>query len=105
MSKKAQIKTNLDIVQNESKKVEETLSSNSSLLFEKKNYQLMLLGLVIIFLGYGLMMGTNNNVESLTASFPKEEVYSMRRIVVAPIVIIIGFAIELYAIILAKKTN
>ncbi|CAG0907029.1 unnamed protein product, partial [Darwinula stevensoni] len=31
------------------------------------------------------MMGTNNDVESLTASFPKEDVYSMRRIVIAPI--------------------
>lgn len=105
MSKKAQVKTNLNIDKVETKKVEDTATYSSPLLFEKKNYQLMLLGLLVIFVGYGLMMGTNNDVESLTATFPKEEVYSVRRIVIAPIVIIIGFLIEIYAILSAKKAN
>ncbi|MBL7788265.1 MAG: DUF3098 domain-containing protein [Chitinophagales bacterium] len=105
MSKKAQVKTDLNLDKVETKKVEDTKSYSSPLLFGKKNYQLMLLGLIVIFVGYGLMMGTNNDVESLTATFPKEEVYSVRRIVVAPIVIIVGFLIEIYAILSAKKEN
>ena len=105
MSKKAQVKTNLNIDPIETKKVEDTTSYSSPLLFGKNNYQLMLLGLLVIFAGYGLMMGVNNDVESLTASFPKEEVYSVRRIVIAPIVIILGFLIEIYAILSAKKEN
>ena len=105
MSKKAQVKTNLNIDPIETKKVEDTTSYSSPLLFGKKNYQLMLLGLLVIFAGYGLMMGVNNDLESLTASFPKEEVYSVRRIVIAPIVIILGFLIEIYAILSAKKEN
>ena len=105
MSKKAQVKTNLNIDPIETKMVEDTTSYSSPLLFGKKNYQLMLLGLLVIFAGYGLMMGVNNDVESLTASFPKEEVYSVRRIVIAPIVIILGFLIEIYAILSAKKEN
>jgi hypothetical protein len=105
MSKKAQVKTNLTIDKLEIKKVEDKASYSSPLLFGKKNYQLMLLGLLVILAGYALMLGTNNDVESLTAKFPKEEVYSARRIIVAPIVIIIGFLIEIYAILLAKKDN
>ncbi len=105
MSKKAQIKTNLDIDKADSKYTETTQTYSTPLLFGKKNYQLMILGLVVIFLGYGLMMGANNDVESLTATFPKEDVYSTRRIVIAPIVIILGFIIELYAILSIKKTS
>lgn len=105
MSKKAQVKTNLDIDKVEIKHTESASAYSTPLLFGKKNYQLMILGLLVIFLGYGLMMGTNNDVESLTASFPKEDVYSMRRIVIAPIVIILGFIIELYAIISIKKSS
>lgn len=105
MSKKAQIKTNLNIEKSESTKVEDKMDYTKPLLFGKKNYQLMLLGLFVIFAGYMLMMGTNNNVESLTATFPKEEVYSIRRTVIAPIVIISGFLIEIYAILSSKKQS
>jgi len=105
MSKKAQVKTNLVIDKVETKRAEDTTAYSSPLLFGKKNYQLMILGLAVIFLGYALMMGTNNDVESLTASFPKDEVYSNRRIVIAPIVIILGFIIELYAILSVKKRS
>lgn len=105
MSKKAQIKTNLDIDKADSKHTETTQTYSTPLLFGKKNYHFMILGLVVIFLGYGLMMGTNNDVESLTAAFPKEDVYSTRRIVIAPIVIVLGFIIELYAILSIKKTS
>jgi hypothetical protein len=105
MSKKAQVKTNLDLENTASHSKEDTTKYGSPLLFGKKNYQLMILGLLVIFAGYGLMMGTNNDVESLTATFPKEDVYSTRRIVIAPIVIILGFIIEIYAILSSKKDS
>lgn len=105
MSKKAQVKTSLDVDKKTTTNVEETSNFNSPLLFEKKNYKLMLLGLLVIFAGYGLMMGTNNDIESLTAKFPNEDVYSARRIIIAPIVIVLGFIIEIYAILSAKKNN
>lgn len=77
--------------------------NQKTLLFTKKQYHLMALGLGVIFIGYLLMMGTNNIVEG--ANFPSEDVYSARRIILAPIIIIAGFLIELYAIISVKKTN
>jgi len=61
----------------------------------KENYYLMLLGLVIIIIGFILMSGgkyTDPNV------FAEDELYSPRRITLAPIVVIIGFAIEVYAV-------
>lgn len=104
MSKKAQVKTNLNL-ENPIQNSQEAHSNASPLLFGRKNYILMATGLATIFLGYMLMMGANNDVESLTAIFPKEEVYSARRIILAPIIIIIGFLIEIYAILSAKRDN
>ncbi|MBP8916993.1 MAG: DUF3098 domain-containing protein [Chitinophagales bacterium] len=61
----------------------------------KENYYLIILGLVVIIIGFILMSGgkwTDPNV------FPEAEVYSTRRITIAPIVVIVGFAIEIYAV-------
>ncbi len=61
----------------------------------KENYYLIIFGLVVILIGFILMSGgkwTDPNV------FPEDEVYSARRIIIAPIVVIIGFAVEIYAV-------
>jgi hypothetical protein len=79
-------------------------NSKYPLLFGKKNYQLMLIGLGVIFLGFILMLGTNNTVEGPAAVFPASDIYSAKRIIIAPIVIILGFVIELYSIFLIKKS-
>lgn len=76
-------------------------NSSSPLLFNAKNYKIMILGLIVIFIGFALMLGKNNADPS--AVFPAEDIYSFRRIVLAPIVVIAGFLIELYAILLVKK--
>lgn len=63
--------------------------------FGKSNYTWMLIGAACIIIGMFLMSGgksPNPNV------FNANEVYSFRRITLAPIVIIIGFVIEIYAI-------
>jgi hypothetical protein len=60
----------------------------------------MIGGVVVILLGFLLMSGgatTDPNV------FPKEEIYSFRRITLAPIVIMIGFGIEIFAILKRPK--
>ena len=70
-------------------------------LFGKQNYLLMALGGVIIALGMFLMAGgksPNPNV------FDYKEVYSKTRITVAPIVIIIGLAVEIFAIFRKSKS-
>lgn len=59
-----------------------------------KNYALIAIGAVIIIIGFILMAGG-------TAATPEqfnEDIFSFRRITLAPIVVIAGFAFEIYAI-------
>lgn len=69
-------------------------------LFNKENYIWMLIGAVIIILGMLLMSGGKNTDPNV---FDEKIVYSARRITVAPILIIIGFVIEIYAIFKKSK--
>ena len=60
----------------------------------KKNYLYMLVGVLIIVLGFLLMSGGGKH----TATGFDESIFSFRRITLAPIVVIAGFAFEVYAI-------
>jgi hypothetical protein len=71
-------------------------------LFDKQNLWLMLLGVGIIALGMLLMVGGRSADPN---TFNYDEVYSTRRITIAPILIIIGLGIEIYAIFKKPKTN
>ncbi|MEN8138418.1 MAG: DUF3098 domain-containing protein [Bacteroidota bacterium] len=69
-------------------------------LFSKKNYLLMGIGLALIALGYFLMSGgATTNPEIFN-----EEMFSSMRIRVAPLVVVVGFAVEIWAI-LAKPNK
>lgn len=62
---------------------------NKDLVFGKKNYQLMLLSILVVALGFVLMIGDS-------------DIYDFRKIVLAPMVVLIGFGIGFFAI-LKKK--
>ncbi|MBK5285604.1 MAG: DUF3098 domain-containing protein [Bacteroidia bacterium] len=67
--------------------------------FGRENYILMIIGIVVIFTGYLLMVGggsTDPNVFN-------PDIFSFRRITLAPIMIIVGFIIEIAAIL--RKTK
>ena len=64
------------------------------MLYSKKNYLLMALSALFILVGFILMSGGQS--EDPTAFSP--EIFSSRRIVVAPIVCLIGFCLMVYAI-------
>jgi uncharacterized Tic20 family protein len=63
--------------------------------FNKSNYIWMLVGAVLILSGMLLMSGGKSADPDI---FNASEVYSFRRITLAPIVIIAGFVVEVYAI-------
>lgn len=65
-------------------------------MFGKSNYTWMLIGIVVIALGMFLMSGGRSNVNP--AVFDADAVYSPIRITVAPILILIGLGIEVFAI-------
>lgn len=64
-------------------------------LFGKENYIWIFAGLVVILLGLLLMAGGNSKDPNV---FTNDEVYSTRRITVAPILILLGLGIEVFAI-------
>ena len=64
------------------------------MVFGKKNYQLMLLGLIFITLGFFLMSGGGSEDPNIF----NDEIYNFRRIRVAPILVVFGFIIDVYAI-------
>jgi heme/copper-type cytochrome/quinol oxidase subunit 2 len=69
-------------------------------LFTKDNYMWMVAGLVVMALGFFLMSGGKSADPNV---FNKNEVYSTTRITIAPILIIAGLLIEIFAIM--KKTK
>jgi hypothetical protein len=64
-------------------------------IFEKGNYLWMIVGGLLILTGTLLMIGGKSADPNI---FNKEEVYSFRRITLAPILIIAGLVVEIYAI-------
>jgi hypothetical protein len=64
-------------------------------LFGKENYRLMLVGIVLIALGLILMAGGKSKDPNV---FNPKEIYSFTRITLAPILILGGFVIEIFAI-------
>ena len=71
-------------------------------LFGKENFKWMLIGVAVLILGFILMAGGGSSDPNV---FNKDEVYSFRRITVAPIIILIGLAIEIYAIFRQPKNS
>ena len=63
-------------------------------IFNKHNYQWMFIGLALIALGFVLMAGGGSDDPNVF----NPEIYNIRRIRVAPTLILIGFAIQVYAI-------
>jgi len=61
----------------------------------------MLAGFLILIIGYALMTGGHQPANQ----FNFDEIYSFRRITLAPIIIIIGFLVEVYAVLRKGKTE
>ena len=72
---------------------------NKGFLFSKKNYQIMFIGIAFILLGFILMWGGGAADET---SF-NPEIFSFTRITLAPILILTGFVIEIFAIMHKSK--
>ena len=68
--------------------------SRKRFAFGKRNYKYMFIGIAIITLGFLLMSGGGSDDPNIF----NEEIYNFRRIRLAPTLVIIGFAIEVYAI-------
>lgn len=95
-SKKKVISTSTKDSKSESEKYVSSSknSGGAELLYGKDFYIWMLIGLGCIILGFILMAGGNQAPNE----WNPDEIYSFRRTALAPIVILIGLGIEVYAI-------
>ncbi len=71
-------------------------ASKSEFIFGKRNYKFMFIGIVFIALGLILMSGGGSDDPNVF----NPEIFNFRRIRLAPTLILIGFAIQIYAILL-----
>lgn len=68
----------------------------------KENYILLVIGFAIIVLGFILMIGGKSEDPTL---FNEEEIFSFRRITLAPIIVLAGFIFEIWAIMKKPKST
>lgn len=65
----------------------------------RENYVLMGIGIVLIFIGFVLMIGGASKDPNVF----NEDMFNFRRLTLSPILILAGFAVELYAIMKKPK--
>ncbi|AIY12278.1 MULTISPECIES: DUF3098 domain-containing protein [Cellulophaga] len=70
--------------------------SKKEFIFQHKNYMFMFIGLAFIVIGFILMSGGGSDDPNVF----NPEIYSFRRIRLAPTLVLIGLGIEIYAILL-----
>jgi DUF3098 family protein len=83
------------LVQKEHVVKKERVIKHSPAMFSRENYMWMLGGAVIMAIGLFLMAGGKSTDPNV---FDEKEVYSTTRITIAPILIIIGLVVEVFAI-------
>lgn len=76
--------------------------ATGSTLFTKDNYMWMLIGIAVMAVGFFLMSGGKSSDPKV---FNDNEVYSTTRITIAPLLIIAGLVLEIYAIMKKPKAD
>ena len=69
-------------------------------IFDRQNYLWMIAGAVLILAGILLMIGGKSSDPNV---FNKDEVYSFQRITLAPLLIVGGLVVEIFAIMKKPK--
>jgi hypothetical protein len=84
------------------KKADKTfIANNSTFAFGRDNYMIILAGVGVLVIGYLLMVG--GGADSPDKFNP--EIFSARRVTVAPVTLLIGFGVVLYGIMKKPRTQ
>ena len=78
----------------------ELSSEDKQFALGRENYKLLVIGFLIIVVGFALMTGGKSDDPNV---FNGEEIFSFRRITLAPIVVLFGFLFEIFAIMKKSK--
>tara|TARA_B100001250_G_C19297041_1_gene570132 strand:+ start:311 stop:544 length:234 start_codon:yes stop_codon:yes gene_type:complete len=74
------------------------MNHKKKILFERRNYIILIFSIFIISIGYFLMVGG----ESQNPLIFNDEIFSFQRIRLAPTLVIFGFVLALFSIIYIK---
>ncbi|NOX47230.1 MAG: DUF3098 domain-containing protein [Chlorobi bacterium] len=75
------------------------VSKSSQFAFGKENYKLLLIGLVLIAVGFLLMIGGGSDDPKVFS----DDIFNFRRLTLAPILILSGYVVEIFAIMKKPK--
>lgn len=90
------------------KKNKEIVTNESPFYFGRMNFRLMLIGLAITVLGFVLMMGYGANTRpdgTFDPNYFNEDIFSVLRIRGAPLLVVAGFVVQVFAIMKRKKNT
>ena len=75
------------------------MNHKKKILFERKNYIILIFSIFIISLGYFIMSGGGSQNPLIF----NNEIYNFKRIRLAPLLVILGFALALFSMIYGKR--
>lgn len=75
--------------------------NNNEFIFKKKNFIFMFIGFGLIALGFLLMSGGGSDDPNIF----NPEIFNFQRISLAPMLVLLGFGVEIYAILLTDKNK
>lgn len=85
----------------------ENISKENSFYFRKENFKWMIIGLFFIVFGFLLMMGKGANTRPegvIDPTFWNDGIFSVLRIRIAPLLVLIGFGLQAFAILKRNKS-
>ena len=71
----------------------------SEFAFGKQNYKLLLIGLALILVGFLLMIGGGSDDPNVFS----DKIFDFRRLTLAPILVLAGYVVEIFAIMKKRK--
>jgi len=89
-----------DAAKSYSRPKQPTKESGIGILFDMRNYLLMIGGVLLIVIGFIVMSGGGSTDPKV---FNGDQLFSAQRLTVAPLLILLGFAVEVVAIMLKPK--
>jgi len=70
-------------------------------VFNKEKYRIMLIGIALIIVGFLLMIGGGSKDPNVFST----DLFSFRRMTLAPILVLAGYVVEIYAIMKKPKAE
>lgn len=71
------------------------MGEKAKMVLGKKNYVFIIIGCLVVILGFILMSGGGSENPNV---FQEEELFSFRRITLAPFMVMLGYGVVLYGI-------